>query len=390
MKIKKTAIISRSIIWIRRCYILTLKELVQLRRDWILILFMVYAFLAPVYLAGSGIKLSLNNASFIVHDDDQSYSSRELISRFQSPYFELKGQVSEPGKQIEMLDKGQVLVALDIPPGFEENIFQGRGANVQMLIDTTNSVVGFLASNYGQQIVNEFGRDQSPFFQQMQSNSLEAYPVIQEEHRVLFNPNQNESWFEGITELLIMVSLFSVLLPAAAMAREKEKGTIEQLAVTPLTPFQVILPKLISMTLVILFGSTLSLFIVLRWAFDVPILGSLWLFYFLLTLYVFTMCGLGLLMATIARNMAQVGMLTILVFVPIMFLSGVWTPPETMPAWARVIPYCSPLYYFINITFGIFLKGAGIELLWKPALKMALIGGVFLGIGIIRLGKQFR
>jgi ABC-2 type transport system permease protein len=121
-------------------------------------------------------------------------------------------------------------------------------------------------------------------------------------------------WFMAIAELLTIISLFAILLPAAAMAREKEKGTVEQLRVSPLSPFQIMFPKALSMAVVILVGMAISLFGILEPIFHVPIKGSLLLFFAITTLYTFTLDGIGLFVATIARNLAQVGMLMVIVF----------------------------------------------------------------------------
>jgi ABC-2 type transport system permease protein len=125
-----------------------------------------------------------------------------------------------------------------------------------------------------------------------------------------------------ITELLNMITLFAIMFPAAAMAREKEKGTIEQLLVSPLTPFQIMFSKVLAMMSVILVGAMQSLFGVLQFIFHVPIRGSLLLFFAVTILYIFTTAGMGLFIATITRNLGQVGLLTLMIFAPMVFLSG--------------------------------------------------------------------
>jgi ABC-2 type transport system permease protein len=163
---------------------------------------------------------------------------------------------------------------------------------------------------------------------------------VQNDIRVWYNPNQEDSWFMGISEMLNIATVFAVLLPAAAMVREKERGTVEQLIVSPLSPFGILLPKVVSMTGVILCGVALSLFLVLIPVFAIPVKGSLLLFFALSGLYVFTTAGLGLFAATIARNLAQAGMLSILILAPMLFLSGAWTPPEAMPRLAARADVC--------------------------------------------------
>lgn len=376
-------------VWFQRLRVMTIKEVLQLFRDVILIFFILYAFIVDVYLAGSGVTLQLNNASMVIHDSDQSFASRELINRFRLPYFRMDGVISDQKEGIRLLDKGKSMIVLDIPPKFEEMLLNGRQISVQMQVDTTNSVLGFLASSYSSQIVGQFGLDAAVLRLGFPSSSLETVPVIRDKHRVWFNPNQNDAWFMSISELLNIITLFAVLLPATAMVREKERGTVEQLLVSPLSSFQIMMPKVLAMTAVILGGTFLSLVVNLLFLFHVPLKGSLLLFFSVTTLYVFTTAGLGLFAATIARNLAQAGMMTILILAPMFFLSGAWTPPEAMPNWLRIMMLISPLHYYIDASFGILLKGAGIAQIWGSVLAMALLGGLTFGFGIWRFRRQF-
>jgi ABC-2 type transport system permease protein len=159
--------------------------------------------------------------------------------------------------------------------------------------------------------------------------------------------------------------------------------------VSPLTPFQVMLPKVLSMMLVIHAGTAISLMSVLVPIFHVPIQGSLPLFFLITTLYIATLSGLGLFIATVTRNLAQTAMLGILVLAPMIFLSGVWTPPEAMPAGVRQMMFISPLYYYMDASYGILLKGAGLDVLWPSVLGIVVLGSIFGGFGLWRFRRQF-
>ena len=167
--------------------------------------------------------------------------------------------------------------------------------------------------------------------------------------------------------------------------REKERVTIEQLVVSPLSPVQLLLPKV----LVILVGTTVSLFLILDLVIDVPFKGSLPLFFSVTLLYVFSTAGLGLVAATLSRNLAQVGMLTIMILAPIILLSGIWTPLEAMLPGFRQAMYFSPLYYYIEMGYGILLKGAGLDILWDSLLGLALLGSLIFSVGVWRFKRQF-
>jgi len=214
-------------------------------------------------------------------------------------------------------------------------------------------------------------------------------PMLVDSHRVWYNPNQKDAWFMSISELLTVITILAMMLPAAAAVREKERGTIEQLLVSPLSPIQVLLPKVIAMTLVILLGTALSVAAVLHGFFHVPIKGSLVLFFAVTALYTFAMSGLGLFISTLSRNLAQAVMLTIMIMMPIILLSGAWTPPEAMPSGIRQAMYASPLYYYIEMAYGILLKGAGLDILWDSLLGLIVLGSLIFTFGAWRFKRQF-
>jgi ABC-2 type transport system permease protein len=221
-------------VWLRRVRAMSWKELLQLWRDPVLLLFIVYAFTLDIYNAGSGVTLQLNNAAFAVLDTDRSAASRELAARFLPPYFNPLGQVSSGDQGLSLLDNGKALFVLDIPPQFEASLQAGRSTAVQMQVDATNSVLATLASADATEITAAYGLEQAA--QQLGgASALSGAPILSNATRVWFNPNQNDAWFMAISELLNVITVFGLLLPAAAMVREKERGTIEQLVVSPLT-----------------------------------------------------------------------------------------------------------------------------------------------------------
>ena len=369
---------------------MTRKELLQLSRDLALLLFFLYAFTADIYLAANGVTLQLYNAQTAFRDGDRSEASRDLISRFRAPYFEVLGNIERPGDQIAALDRGQLMVVLEIPERFQESLLKGQPTELQMLVDATHAPLGYLATSYAAQIVGRFALDRLANQRGWTQQTFERLPLVENRYRVWYNANQEDSWFTAISELLAIITIFSILLPAAALVRERERGTVEQLLVSPLTPLQIMIPKVLAMTLVILVGTLASIYLVMQPAFGVPFRGSAWLFFSLTALYAFTNAGVGLLAATLARNQAQVGMISILLVAPMILLSGAWTPPEAMPTWLRQAMQLSPLYHYIQAAFGILLKGAGLAILWDSVLAMALLGSVLLGFGTWRFGRRLQ
>ncbi|MBL8038600.1 ABC transporter permease [Nitrospira sp. CMX1] len=380
----------RLIVWCRRLAVMTHKELLQLFRDIPLMGFLVYSFTLSVYVTGNGIQTQLKNAGLLVSDADQSASSRELISRFHPPYFRFDGELSHPNDGLLRLDRGRSMMVLDIPVRFHEALIAGEPTAVQLLVDTTNSPQGLSAAGYAARIVGQFSQELIMTRNGRTSSSSATVPMILSDHRVWFNQDQNETWFESISHLLRMITIFAVLLPAAALVREKERGTVEQLLVSPLTPVQIMLPKVVAMTLVILGATAVALFGVMLPIFGVPVRGSMALLFFLTALFIVATAGIGVFASTVTKNQAQVGMMTLLVVAPMLLLSGIFTPLETMPVWVRYLMALSPLRYFIEIATGILLKGVGLEMLWSQTLAMVALGSSLFGFGLWRFRKQFQ
>jgi len=379
----------RAALWWRRLAVMTRKEMLQLFRDVPIIVFLVYSFTLAVYITGNGIKSQLHNASLLVHDADHSVSSRELIHKFRPPFFRLEREIADPREGLRWLDRGKAMMVLEIPPRFHEQLMTGEPTAVQLLVDTTSSPQGLSAAGYAGRIVAQFAQEAARARVGNDPESSENVPIIVSDHRVWFNPDQNDSWFESVSHLLRQITIFAILLPAAALVREKERGTVEQLLVSPLTPFQIMVSKVLAMTAVILGATAVALFGIMQPVFGVPIKGSIALFFALTALFVFTTAGMGLSLATLMKNQAQVGMMTLLVVAPMLLLSGLTAPMEVMPAWVRDLMVLSPLRYFVEITHGILLKGAGVNVLWDSILAMTVLGGALFGFGMWRFRRQF-
>ncbi len=388
MSIQQSGIGRLAHLWGRRLFVMTVKELLQLSRDTALILFMVYAFTLDIYLSGSGTSFELKQAAVYVHDEDGSPSSRDLAGKFMPPSFEPRGTLAHGSEGTQLLDEGRAMAILGIPPDFHERLQEGRPTSVQFQIDATNTVLGTLAGMYAMRIVGDYGFETSRERLGWDARALERIPRIEDAQRVWFNPNQNDTWFMSIAEMLNIITLFAIMLPAAAMVREKERGTVEQLLVSPLTPFQIMFPKVVAMAIAIVAGTGLCVGVVLKGCFEVPMRGSVTLFLALTGLYVFATAGLGLFIATLSRNLGQASMMAIVSYAPMIFLSGAWTPPEAMPRFMQWTMVLSPLHYYIDVSFGIFLKGATLRDLWQSVLCIGLFGSVLFSLGIWRLKRQ--
>ncbi len=369
--------------------VLTIKELKQCVRDLVLVAFMAYSFMGAVYISGTGVTQDLRNASLLIHDGDATPESRNLLYRFRQPYFSRIGSFAGQSDGLTSLDNGKAMLLLDIPEDFSETLNRSaRSASVQMFIDTSNVTLGYLAAAYGQRIVATWSEDQARSVAQRSGLDLRSLPSVENVSRVWYNPNLNGHWFNAIGEWLTMMTVLAVLLPATALVREREHGTVEQLLVAPLTPMQIMVSKAFAMTLVNLVGTVLSVYVVMLPLIGVPFAGSAWLFFATTAVYVFSIAGLGLAIGAFARSSAEVGMLVILIAVPMTALSGTWTAPEAMPQWSQYALQISPLYHFITCAYGILLRGADFRVLWQSILMLTLLGAGAFGLAWLRLRRK--
>lgn len=358
--------------WLRMISLLR-KEFTQLLRDKVLLFILLWSFTGAIYTAGHGMSTELKNFPIVIFDLSRSAESRDLISRFRSPYFKIMSYIRRESEIIEWFDSGRASMAVIIPPDFKREIDAGEQAKVQVITDGTIAISATLAAGYVAQIAGEYSLEILER-QGYGSDAFKSLPVIDERLRVEFNQNIESSWFTSLLELLNMFTMVSLLLTAAAMVREKEYGTLEQLLLTPATPGEIFMAKIIPTMTVVLVFSSLSIFVVLQGVLGVPIRGSLLLFYSATAVYVFTMSSLGIAIATVSRNLAQAMMTMYIVLLPMIFLSGAWTPPEAMNPWMRTLTLISPMRYFIHFGFSILFKGNGISYVWQDIAGILVMG----------------
>lgn len=371
--------------WLRQVVALVVKEWRQLLRDTALAGFVVFIFTIDILIAAGAPALDLRAAPVGLIDRDASAASRELVGRLRAPYFDVRAVADDETRLARDLERGRLRAVLIVPHGFERALVRGETAQAQLVVEAADSNLGYLVASYTERIVALLAADLAPA-----GAASEALPEVRLQARFRFNPALTEAWYSTISELLTMLTVASILLPAAALVREKERGTIEQLLVSPLSPLQIVLSKVLAMAGVVLIGSLVAVGLVMRTLLDVPIAGSAPLFFALVALYAMTASGLGIVAATYARSSGQVGLIVLLLVMPIIMLSGTWNLRESMPGWLQAAIYLSPLRYMVDIAYGVLLKGAGLAAVAKPAALMVLLGLAFLALGTARFRRQFR
>jgi ABC-2 type transport system permease protein len=279
-------------------------------------------------------------------------------------------------------------MALIIPPGFQRAAGEGQ-ARFQIIADGTISRTSLVAISYVARIAERLNlglieRRWGPY-----ERLTLTLPRVESRVRVAYNPNVENAWFGSLIELLNLTTMVSTLLTAAALVRERTHGTLEQLLVTPLRPFELFAAKIIPTVIVVLPAASVGLFGIVQGVFDTPIRGSLPLFYSVMAIYVAAASSLGLLIATYARTVAQAAMMLFLILFPMLFLSGAITPPESMAPWMRWLSLLSPLRYFIDFGYQVLFKGNGVEYVWHDIVGILVLGSLMFGAAVWRFRRLY-
>ena len=361
-------------------YRLGVKELWSLWRDPVMLILILYVFTISVYSAATAVPETLHLAPIAVVDEDRSPLSTRIVSAFYPPLFAPAEHITH--RQMDAgLDQGRYTFVLNIPPNYQRDVLNGRRPDVQLNVDATRMSQAFSGSQYVQQIVlgevNEFVQRQ---------RSTTQLPV-ELALRTRFNPALQRSWFGSLTQVINNVTLLAIILTGAALIREREHGTIEHLLVMPVTPTEIMLGKVWSMGLVVLLAVLLSLWTVIQGALHVPIAGSVPLFLTGAALNLFATTSLGIYLATLARSMPQFGLLIVLTVMPMQLLSGGVTPRESMPQLVQDLMLAAPTTHFVELGQAILFRGAGLDVVWKPFLWLALIGTALFVLALVRFRK---
>lgn len=362
---------------VQNIYRLGLKELVSLRHDRVLLVFMIYAFTIAVYVPATGTGLELRNASVAIVDEDHSQLSARIADAFLPPFF-LRPEKISIAEIDRVMDAGRYTFVIDIPPDFQAEVLAGRQPTLQVNVDATAMSQAGIGAGYIRSILTQ---ELAEFLRGRYDVPLSPVEIVV---RPLFNPNLEASWFVGVMQIVNMITVLAIVLTGAALIREREHGTLDHLLVMPLTSLEIMLSKAWANGLVIIAGAMLSLFLVVMGLLQVPIAGSILLFVSGIVLYLFSVTSIGIFLATIVRSMPQLGLLFIPIVFPMMLLSGGYTPLDGMPQAIRTITMFSPATHFVSIAQAILFRGAGFGLIWQSFAAVAAIGTVFFLGALVR------
>jgi ABC-2 type transport system permease protein len=356
------------------------KETLHVRRDFGTLFFSLIIPLLQMVLLGFGIDTNVRNVNTVIYNADGRRESRELIDRLKnSDTFHVMRYVQNDHDLTDTIVAGRARVGIKIPVDYSDRLLHQMGAQVLVLIDGSDSSVAGQAIN----VTTAIGLDESlkRVLQDRVPTAIEMRP------KLLFNPDSRSPNFflPGLTAILLLnVTTF---LTAFAIVREKERGTLEQLFVTPVRPFGLLLGKILPYFAIGFFELCLILTF-MRFVFRVPIHGSVFLLAFLSLPYIFVSLSLGILISSKANSQGEAMQMAFLTILPSVFFSGYIFPRETMPWFFHAISYLVPASYFINITRGVILRGATLTHLWRDALALFAIGTFLLVVAARRFQNK--
>lgn len=363
------------------------KELKQIRRD---IRTLAIMLLAPAFLlimVGYALNFDVKHIKIIFYDEDKTQESSNFIKYFShTEYFIVYKEIYQLSDADKYLEKGEALAVISIDRNFSKNLLSGKEATIQIIIDGANANTASNALGYISAAIQSYST--KILTQAILKQGTNFKIPIEMRNRFWYNPDLKSSRYliPGLFGMILMI--VGVVSTSMSIVREKEQGTIEQIVVSPLRSYELIIGKSLPYLAISLIASTLVL-IMSAILFDVKVQGSILLFYFATFLFLLGALGQGLLISSIAETQAIAFLISVLSsLLPTFILSGFIFPIKNMPIWLQVITHIVPAKYYLVALRGIMIKGTGTEAFWEQLLFLSLFCGLTLGISIIKMRKE--
>lgn len=368
-------------------YHIIIKELIQFRRDKRM---MGLSFVAPVLqlvILGYAATTDIRDIPMVIYNQDKSAMSREYVESFvQSRYFTIEHEVHSLDAIDQLIENGTVWLALVIPYDFSDNLIAKKPTTVQLIADGSDANSAGISLNFASQITATYS--QKIIAETIERTGMNRPATVSAETRIWYNPELKSRNFMVPGVLAMVLMIITMTLTSLGIVKEKEIGTLEQLLVTPIKPYQLIIGKLLPFAVIGIVDVILVLGVT-RWWFEVPLRGSIPLLLGLSGLFLLTTLGLGLFVSTISKTQQQAMMTAqFFIFMPFLYLSGFAFPIENMPQWIQYTTFGIPLRYYIVIIRGIFLKGIGVAELWHQGLALIVFGVAILTLAVLRFKNK--
>ena len=363
------------------------KEFIQIWRDPRTLALIIVMPIVQLFLLGYAATTDVKNISLAVWDQSQSAQSREFIDAFRAAnYFQINYAVGSEQEYRTLIETGKARAALIIPVDYATRL-QEDNAQVSIVLDGSDATVGGTALSTARLIGQSYATKVLTDQLALTGRSATITPPVEVRTQVWYNPDLVSAYFNIPGVIGMILSFITALLTATAVVRERERGTIEQLIVTPIRSWELIVGKILPYV-ILAFVDVLEVLIIGHWWFKVPVRGDLGLILILSGLFVLSSLGIGLLASTIA-NTQQEAMLTVMMtMLPSIFLSGFFFPIDAMPKFLQVVSYAVPLRYYLVIIRALLLKGVGAAALQNEIVALTIFAVVILGIAAARFRKR--
>ena len=363
------------------------KEFIQIWRDPRTLALIIVMPIVQLFLLGYAATTDVKNISLAVWDQSQSTQSRAFIDAFRAAnYFQINYAVGSEQEYRTLIETGKARAALIIPVDYATRL-QEDSAQVSMVLDGSDATVGGTALSTARLIGQSYATKVLTEQLALTGRSATITPPVEVRTQVWYNPDLVSAYFNIPGVIGMILSFITALLTATAVVRERERGTIEQLIVTPIRSWELIVGKILPYV-ILAFVDVLEVLIIGHWWFKVPVRGDLGLILILSGLFVLSSLGIGLLASTIA-NTQQEAMLTVMMtMLPSIFLSGFFFPLDAMPKFLQIVSYAVPLRYYLVIIRALLLKGVGANALKNEIVALTIFAVVILGIAVARFRKR--
>lgn len=358
------------------------KEFLVVLRDPFTLFFMMFPPLVEMIAFGYALDTDVKNMRTIVLDQDRTAESRQLVRQFENTgTFNVVGEAQSITELAELIRRGKAYVGIQIPPEFTRDLRAGRSAKLQVLIDGSNSTIAASALNTSLNVGFRNG-----LLAMAERFGLRELPV-EVRPQILYNPEMRSPNFFLPGVIGIVLQIATTFATAMSLVRERERGTLEQLMVSPLSRWGLMLGKLVPYLVI---GMVMSafLFIVMRWVFHVPIAGDITALMVGTFFYVFALLSLGLLISTRAQNQMQALQMSMMFILPSVFFSGFIFPRETMPAIFYAISTVIPATYYIELERALILRGASLSDFWFHLVILAGMGVALFSLCVLRFRNK--
>lgn len=352
------------------------KEFLHLRNDKMSIKLMIFPVIAQALIMGYALTTEVKHTPVTVFDNSRTLSSRSLIMSIKSnELFNFRAQSFSYDEVRERIDRGDVRLGMIIPKDFENDLKNGTGANIQLLIDGQDANSSNVASGYLNAIINQWGSTYLKKQAELMGKDIDVLIPVKVNPVILFNPMLKSTWYMVPALVVLLITMVTSLLTGLSIVKEKEKGTLEQLMVTPVKPIHLIFGKTIPYLIIGFAELCIFIVFVLLW-FGIPFKGSFVVLLLFAAVYMMSSLGIGILTSTIARTPQQVLFLIWFVLIFFILLSGFFIPVENMPLWVQNVTTINPVKYFMFAVRELCLKGTSLNDMLPQLYNLATIGVV--------------